>query len=100
MVEEFRSRRDLMVAGLNSLPGITCRTPRGAFYVFPNVTGVTHDDRALASFLLEDALVAGLGGSGFGEAGRGHMRFSYANSLQAIDAAIERMRGALGRFRG
>jgi aspartate/methionine/tyrosine aminotransferase len=100
MVEEFRVRRDRIVAGLNSLPGITCRSPRGAFYVFPNVTGVTGDDRKLASYLLEEALVAGLGGSAFGAAGRGHMRFSYANSLQAIDSAVERMRNALARFPG
>ncbi len=100
MIAEFRLRRDAIVAGLNSLPGITCRVPGGAFYVFPNVSAVTRDDRHLASFLLEDALVAGLGGSCFGEAGRGYMRFSYANSLAAIDTAIERMRAALPRFGG
>jgi aspartate/methionine/tyrosine aminotransferase len=98
MVDEFRVRRDAIVAGLNSLPGITCRTPAGAFYVFPNVSAITLDDRRLASFLLEEAYVAGLGGSCFGEAGRGYMRFSYASSLEAIDGAIERMRAALPRF--
>jgi aspartate/methionine/tyrosine aminotransferase len=98
MIDEFRVRRDAIVAGLNSLPGITCRTPAGAFYVFPNVSAITRDDRRLASFLLEEAHVAGLGGSGFGEAGRGHMRFSYANSLEAIGVAIERMRAVLPRF--
>jgi aspartate aminotransferase len=99
MVAEFRKRRDAIVAGLNSLPGVTCKVPGGAFYVFPNVTAITHDDRKLASFLLEEALVAGLGGSSFGEAGRGYMRFSYANSLSAIDSAIARMREALPSFR-
>jgi len=69
MVAEFRLRRDAIVAGLNSLPGITCKVPGGAFYVFPNVSGVTNDDRKLASYLLEEALVAGLGGSSFGNAG-------------------------------
>jgi aspartate/methionine/tyrosine aminotransferase len=100
MVDEFRVRRDRIVAGLNSLPGITCRVPRGAFYAFPNVSGVTKDDKALARFFLEEAYVAGLSGAGFGPAGRGHMRFSYANSLANIDAAIERMRAVLPRFQG
>jgi len=98
MVAEFRARRDAIVAGLNSLPGITCKTPGGAFYVFPNVGAITRDDRRLASFLLEQAHVAGLGGSSFGAAGRGHMRFSYTNSGGAIATAIERMRSALPRF--
>ncbi len=98
MIEEFRVRRDAIVAGLNSLPGISCKRPDGAFYAFPNVTGITHDDRKLASFLLEEAHVAGLAGSGFGAAGRGHMRFSYANSLTNIERAIARMREVLPRF--
>jgi aspartate/methionine/tyrosine aminotransferase len=100
MVEEFRVRRDAIVAGLNSLPGITCRTPDGAFYAFPNVSGVTRDDRKLARFFLEEAYVAGLAGSGFGEAGRGYMRLSYANSLEKIERAIARMRAALANFPG
>jgi aspartate/methionine/tyrosine aminotransferase len=99
MVAEFRVRRDAIVAGLNSLPGVSCKVPGGAFYAFPNVSAITLDDRALASFLLEEAFVAGLGGSCFGAAGRGYMRFSYANSLEHIDAAIERMRAALPRFK-
>jgi len=99
MVEEFRVRRDAIVDGLNSLPGITCARPDGAFYAFPNVTGVTSDDKKLASFLLEEAYVAALAGAGFGAAGRGYMRFSYANSLENIHAAIERMREVLPRFR-
>ena len=98
MVDEFRIRRDAIVAGLNSLPGISCMRPDGAFYAFPNVTGVTKNDRRLASFLLEEAHVAGLAGAGFGEAGRGYMRFSYANSLANIEAAIERMRAVLPRY--
>jgi aspartate/methionine/tyrosine aminotransferase len=98
MVAEFRIRRDAIVAGLNSLPGITCRTPLGAFYAFPNVSAITLDDRRLASFILEEANVAALGGSCFGAAGRGYMRFSYANSLEAIESAIDRMRAVLPRF--
>jgi aspartate aminotransferase len=98
MVAEFAIRRDAIVAGLNSLPGVTCKTPLGAFYAFPNVGAITRDDKKLASYLLEEAHVAGLGGSCFGEAGRGYMRFSYANSLEAIGTAIDRMREALPRF--
>lgn len=98
MIAEFRARRDAIVSGLSSLPGVTCMRPEGAFYAFPNVSALTRDDKRLASFLLEEAHVAGLGGSCFGAAGRGYMRFSYANSLAAIATAIERMRTALPRF--
>jgi aspartate aminotransferase len=98
MVEEFRGRRDAIVAGLNSLPGISCKRPDGAFYAFPNVSGAAADDKKLASFFLEEAHVAGLAGSGFGAAGRGYMRFSYANSLDNIERAIARMRDVLPRF--
>ncbi|GAC1312254.1 MAG: pyridoxal phosphate-dependent aminotransferase [Vulcanimicrobiaceae bacterium] len=100
MVAEFKRRRDAIVAGLNSLPGVTCKTPGGAFYVFPNVSAIAEDDVALATYLLEEAHVAGLGGSCFGAAGRGHLRFSYANSLEAIETAIARMRRALPAFAG
>ncbi|MGH7707382.1 MAG: pyridoxal phosphate-dependent aminotransferase [Vulcanimicrobiaceae bacterium] len=99
MVAEFRKRRDAIVAGLNSLPGVACKTPEGAFYVFPNISAITRDDRKLASFLLEEAHVAGLGGSMFGPAGAGHLRFSYANSLNNIARAIDQMRAALPAFR-
>jgi aspartate aminotransferase len=100
MVAEFRRRRDAIVAELNSLPGVSCKTPEGAFYVFPNVSAITRDDAALASYLLEDAGVAALGGSAFGEAGRGYMRFSYAASLETIHAALGRVRDALPNFKG
>ncbi len=98
MVAEFRTRRDAIVAGLNSLAGVTAKTPDGAFYVFPNVSAITTDDVALAAFLLEEAHVAALGGSCFGEAGRGHLRLSYANSRAAIESAIARIRVALPTF--
>jgi aspartate/methionine/tyrosine aminotransferase len=98
MVAEFRVRRDAIVAGLNSLPGVSCISPAGAFYAFPNVSAISYDDRKLASFILEKAHVAALGGSCFGAAGRGYMRFSYANSLEAIHGAIERIREVLPRF--
>lgn len=98
MVAEFRKRRDAIVAGLNSLPGVSCRAPEGAFYVFPNFSEITPDDKKLAAYLLDEAHVAGLGGSAFGPTGRGHMRFSYATSLAHIERAIERIRVALPRF--
>ena len=85
MVAEFRKRRDALVGGLNRIPGMSCKTPEGAFYAFPNVMQITHDDRALASFLLENAYVGTLGGSCFGPAGTGYLlRFSYATSIEHI----------------
>jgi aspartate/methionine/tyrosine aminotransferase len=98
MVAEFCRRRDKIVAGLNAIPGISCNTPDGAFYVFPNVSAITRDDKKLAAFLLEEGSVAGLGGSCFGAAGTGFMRFSYAASLEKIDLGLERIRTTLPRF--
>jgi len=98
MVEEFRRRRDALVAGLNRLPGVSCKTPEGAFYAFPNVSQITTDDRKLASFILEQAGVGNLGGSCFGAAGKGYLRFSYATSLEEIGFALERMAEALPHF--
>lgn len=98
MVKAFRVRRDLLIAGLNALPGVSCVTPEGAFYAFPNVSKVTSDDKKLAAFLLEEAGVACLGGSCFGAAGTGYLRFSYATSEEAIQLALERMRDALAKY--
>jgi aspartate aminotransferase len=98
MCETFRVRRDAIVAGLNAIPNISCRMPEGAFYVFPNVTAITHDDQRLASYLLEDAGVALLGGSCFGPAGTGYFRISYANSLENIEIALQRIRSALPKY--
>ena len=89
MLSEFRARRDLIVSGLNSLPGVECITPQGAFYAFPRVTG--HPVGALADLLLEEAGVACLAGTAFGQYGEGHLRFSYANSRENITRALERM---------
>ena len=100
MVAEIRERRAAIVAGLNTLPGVACKMPPGAFYAFPNVSQITLDDQRLASFLLENAHVALLGGSMFGQAGVGYLRLSYANSLENIHLAIERMRATLPRFQG
>jgi aspartate aminotransferase len=98
MVAEFRRRRDVIVHGLNRLPGVTCRVPLGAFYVFPNVTALRRRSTEVADVLLREAGVAVLGGSAFGEHGEGYMRLSYANSEANIRAALERMRPVLERL--
>ncbi|MEW6635443.1 MAG: pyridoxal phosphate-dependent aminotransferase [Actinomycetota bacterium] len=91
MLEEFRARRDLIVAGLNALPGIECATPKGAFYAFPRIRGTGYGAQELADLLLEVAGVACLSGEGFGSYGDGHLRFSYANSRENIARALERI---------
>jgi aspartate/methionine/tyrosine aminotransferase len=98
MVEEFRARRDLVVAGLNAIPGVSCRTPRGAFYAFPNVEGVPVAADVLATRLLEEAGVAVLAGSAFGAAGAGHLRLSYANSRENLATAVERIAAFVGEL--
>src|SRR5438034_3720474 len=87
MVAEFRRRRDVIVGGLRSIPGFQCARPKGAFYVFPNITRTGHSSRTLADLLLDEAGVACLAGTAFGEFGEGHLRFSYANSLENIEEA-------------
>ena len=98
MVAEFRTRRDAIVKGLNSIPGFRCAVPAGAFYAFPNVSGTKLDTRALADVLLNEAGVACLDGSAFGKHGADHLRFSYANSLNNILEAIERIRQLAQRW--
>jgi aspartate/methionine/tyrosine aminotransferase len=93
MLGEFRRRRDAIVAGLNSIDGITCRLPHGAFYVFPNVTGLgLGDAAAVADRVLNEAGVAVLAGTAFGPVGEGHLRLSYANSLENLNLAVDRIR--------
>jgi aspartate/methionine/tyrosine aminotransferase len=91
IVEEFRKRRDVIVDGLNSIPGITCAMPKGAFYTFPNVSGTGKTSREFADGLLEEAGVACLSGESFGAFGSGYVRFSFANSTENIERALERM---------
>ena len=91
MVSEFRKRRDLIVNGLNQIPGISCVLPKGAFYVFPNVKKVGVDCNELADILLNRAGVACLPGIHFGQYGDGFLRFSYATSLDKINIALERI---------
>jgi len=98
MVTEFRKRRDVIVKGLNEIPGFQCSVPPGAFYAFPNVSGTGISSKELADYLLNEAGVACLNGAAFGEHGNGYLRFSYANSLANITEAIERIRKVSGRW--
>ncbi len=98
MVREFKKRRDAMVQGLNTIPGFRCSLPAGAFYAFPNITGTKMSSRDIADFLLNDAGVACLSGTAFGQHGDGFLRFSYANSLANIVEAIERIRKVSARW--
>jgi aspartate/methionine/tyrosine aminotransferase len=91
MVAEFDKRRKVVVAGLNKLPGVSCATPKGAFYAFPNVSRTGWKAKPLASSLLEDAGVAIIGGPDFGILGEGYIRVSYANSTENILKALDRM---------
>ncbi|MGE5772265.1 MAG: pyridoxal phosphate-dependent aminotransferase [Hyphomicrobiales bacterium] len=91
MVAEFDKRRKVVVEGLNKLPGVSCATPKGAFYAFPNIKRAGWKAKALASALLEDAGVAIIGGPDFGILGEGYIRVSYANSTQNILKALDRM---------
>lgn len=95
MVAEFRKRRDVIVAGLNDIPGLTCATPGGAFYAFPNITGTGLHSRELADLLLSEAGVAVLAGTAFGAFGEGYIRLSYANSIEQIELALTRIKGWL-----
>ncbi len=91
MVAEFDKRRKVVVEGLNKLTGVSCRTPKGAFYAFPNVKNTGWKAKPLASALLEDAGVAIIGGPDFGILGEGYIRVSYANSTENILKALDRM---------
>src|SRR6201982_2035334 len=95
MVAEFRRRRDIIVAGLNNIPGISCLEPQGAFYAFPNITGTGQTSADLQARLLADAGVAALSGTAFGPWGEGFLRFSYANSVENIRLALEAIRARL-----
>jgi aspartate aminotransferase len=90
MIAEFDRRRKVVVEGLNRLPGVSCATPKGAFYAFPNVKRTGWKAKPLASTLLEDAGVALIGGPDFGVLGEGYVRVSYANSTENILRALDR----------
>jgi aspartate aminotransferase len=91
MRAEFKKRRDVMVSGLNKIKGFSCRLPHGAFYVFPNITKTGWPSKKLADALLDDAGVAALSGTAFGDFGEGYLRFSVANSIENIEKALDRV---------
>lgn len=95
MVGEFKKRRDLMVEKLNTIPGINCLKPKGAFYVFPNIKATGLTSQEFTDFMLEEAGVAVCPGNYFGNSGEGYVRLCYANSLENIERATERMKDAL-----
>ncbi len=95
MVAEFKRRRDVIVDGLNDIPGISCLRPHGAFYVFPNITETGFDCRTLAQKCMEEAGVAVLAGTAFGEYGEGYLRMSYANSVENIQKALASIKAML-----
>jgi len=94
----YRKRRDVIVKGLNDIPGITCRMPRGAFYVFPNVKSFGRSSDELADYLLNEAGVCVLPGTSFGAMGEGYLRLCYANSIEAIEEALGKMKNALEKL--
>ncbi len=98
MQKAFRERRDVIVEGMNAIPGFRCTMPRGAFYVFPNITGTGWGSRKMADYILNEAGVACLSGTSFGEYGEGYLRFSYANSLENIHKALGRIREAVEKI--
>lgn len=95
MVEEFRKRREIIVDGLNSIKGISCKKPEGAFYAFPNIMETGMKSKDIASYLLNTAGVATLSGDSFGGYGEGYLRLSYATSIENIEKALERIEKAL-----
>jgi aspartate/methionine/tyrosine aminotransferase len=99
MVEEFRARRELVVNGLNQIPGVHCIWPHGAFYAFPNISGTGLDGAALADRLLNEQGVSVLSGTAFGHVGRNHLRVSYANSRDNISEALRRFNAVVTNLR-
>ena len=95
MMTEFTARRELVAEGLNSLPGVTCRIPKGAFYAFPNISGTGLSSKEFADRALNEAGVALLAGTAFGRYGDGYIRISFANSRENLREGIERLRKML-----
>jgi aspartate/methionine/tyrosine aminotransferase len=99
MVAEFRTRRDIVVGGLNAIDGVSCVTPGGAFYAFPSIKELGVTSKEVEGHLLEDAGVACLSGTAFGQHGEGYLRLSYANSIDNLQAALEAMKASLPNLR-
>ncbi len=98
VVAEYRRRRDVLVEGLNRIPGVHCQKPQGAFYVFPNITLLNHPSNYIAEYLLDQVGVALLPGTSFGQYGEGYLRLCFANSMENIQDALERMQLALAKL--
>jgi aspartate/methionine/tyrosine aminotransferase len=98
VIAEYQKRRDVLVSGMNDIPGISCRSPQGAFYVFPNITSYGRKSDWMAEYLLEEAGVALLPGTSFGGYGEGYLRLCFANSTENIKFALERLSVALGKL--
>ena len=98
VVAEYQRRRDVLVAGLNAIPGVQCQIPRGAFYAFPNVSSFGKTSDWIADYLLDEAGVALLSGTGFGAGGEGYLRLCFANSMENIERALARITAALGKL--
>lgn len=98
MVAEFKKRREIIVSGLNNIQGIKCKKPLGAFYVFPNITGTGRKSQELSDYLLNKAGVAVLPGTSFGAYGEGYLRLSFANSVENIKEALNRISEALEKL--
>lgn len=98
MVSEFRKRRDFVVKALNSIPGITCQNPDGAFYVFPNITSFHKSSKDIASYLLHHSGLALLDGTAFGRHGEGHLRLSYAADMETLAEGLDRIRIGLSEL--
>jgi aspartate/methionine/tyrosine aminotransferase len=99
MMAEFRRRRDVFVEGLNTISGLRCAMPKGAFYAFPNISAVSASSQEFANYLLQEGGVAALAGRDFGEYGEGYVRFSYANSLTNLGKALERIADCVEKFK-
>ena len=97
MVAEFKKRREIVVSGLNSIPGIHCPVPKGAFYAFPNIRGTGMTSRDFANEVLEKAGVALLSGTAFGAHGDGYIRISFANSIPNLEEAMRRIKEYLAK---
>ncbi len=100
VVKEYQRRRDVIVAGLNAIPGVTCQVPQGAFYAFPNISQLRRSSSELADLLLKEVGVALLPGSAFGRQGEGYLRLSYANSMENICQGLELIGALVERLRG
>jgi aspartate aminotransferase len=98
MVQEFRRRKDVVVSGLNEIPGISCIEPAGAFYAFPNITKLGKSSDDVANDLMYEGHVALVSGTSFGEAGEGYIRISYANSMENLQEALRRIKETVERI--